>query len=113
MMTFAPEYVTYVLNENFEDAKALFLSPLMAIHYGHLVMLAAQGIVSPEDAHALREALERFAVWEATHPIRLSPSAALEAIGALYELLPPSGRRRPVDPAGVMALHATLSILSR
>jgi hypothetical protein len=59
------------------------------------------------------EALERFAVWEATHPIRLSPSAALEAIGALYELLPPSGRRRPVNPAGVMALHATLSILSR
>ena len=32
-MRFAPEYVTYVLNENFEDAKALFLSPLMAIHY--------------------------------------------------------------------------------
>ena len=40
VMRFAPEYVTYVLNENFEDAKALFLSPLMAIHYAHLVMLA-------------------------------------------------------------------------
>ena len=51
-MKFAPEYVTYVLNENFEDAKALFLSPLMAIHYAHLVMLAQQGIVSPADAHA-------------------------------------------------------------
>ena len=38
-----PEYVTYVLNENFEDAKALFLSPLMAIHYAHLVMLADAG----------------------------------------------------------------------
>ena len=58
LMKFAPEYVTYVLNENFEDAKALFLSPLMAIHYAHLVMLAAQGIVSPADAHALREALD-------------------------------------------------------
>ena len=57
-MKFAPEYVTYVLNENFEDAKALLLSPLMAIHYAHLVMLAAQGIVSAEDAHALREALD-------------------------------------------------------
>jgi argininosuccinate lyase len=57
-MKFAPEYVTYVLNENFEDAKELFLAPLMAIHYGHLVMLAAQGIVSPEDAHAIREALD-------------------------------------------------------
>ena len=58
LMKFAPEYVTYVLNENFEDAKALFLSPLMAIHYAHLVMLAAQGIVSPADARALREALD-------------------------------------------------------
>jgi argininosuccinate lyase len=57
-MRFAPEYVTYVLNENFEDAKELFLSPLMAIHYAHLVMLAAQGIVPREDAHRLREALD-------------------------------------------------------
>ena len=37
---FAPEYVANVLNENFKDAKALFLAPLMAIHYAHLVMLA-------------------------------------------------------------------------
>src|SRR6266849_2889749 len=57
-MRFAPEYVTCVLNENFEDAKELFLSPLMAIHYAHLVMLAAQGIVSRENAHALRAALD-------------------------------------------------------
>ena len=42
-MKFAPEYVTYVLNENFEDAKALLLSPLMAIHYAHLVMLTDPG----------------------------------------------------------------------
>jgi argininosuccinate lyase len=57
-MRFAPEYVKYVLNENFEDAKALFLSPLMAIHYSHLVMLAERGIVSPADARAIREALD-------------------------------------------------------
>ncbi|HEY7172612.1 MAG TPA: argininosuccinate lyase [Vicinamibacterales bacterium] len=57
-MRFAPEYVKYVLNENFEDAKALFLSPLMAIHYSHLVMLADRGIVSPDDARAIREALD-------------------------------------------------------
>ena len=57
-MRFAPEYVTYVLNENFEDAKALFLSPLMAIHYAHLVMLAERGIVSAADAHAIRAALD-------------------------------------------------------
>src|SRR5712691_3762601 len=57
-MKFAPEYVTYVLNENFEDAKELLLSPLMAIHYAHLVMLAAQGIVSAADARVLRRALD-------------------------------------------------------
>ena len=61
-MKFAPEYVTYVLNENFEDAKALFLSPLMAIHYAHLVMLAQQQIVSREDAHAIREALDAISL---------------------------------------------------
>jgi argininosuccinate lyase len=57
-MRFAPEYVTYVLNENFEDAKSLFLSPMMAINYAHLVMLAAQGIVPRDAAHALRVALD-------------------------------------------------------
>ena len=41
-MKFAPEYVTNVLNDNFEDAKELLLSPLMAINYAHLVMLAEQ-----------------------------------------------------------------------
>jgi argininosuccinate lyase len=59
-MRFAPEYVTLVLNENFEDAKALLLSPLMAIHYAHLVMLAEQGIVAAEDARAIRDALDRI-----------------------------------------------------
>src|SRR4051794_14158009 len=58
VMRFAPEYVTYVLNENFEDAKTLLLSPLMAINYAHLVMLAEQGIVSASDAHTLRQALD-------------------------------------------------------
>src|SRR3954464_1457262 len=57
-MKFAPEYVTYVLNENFEDAKALFLSPLMAIHYSHLVMLADRGIVTQADARAIRDGLD-------------------------------------------------------
>ena len=56
-MKFAPEYVTHVLNENFEDAKELLLSPLMAINYAHLVMLAEQGIISAADARALRDAL--------------------------------------------------------
>ena len=54
-MRFAPEYVACVLNENFEDAKAMFVAPLMAIHYAHLVMLSSRAIVSPADAHALRQ----------------------------------------------------------
>ena len=61
-MKFAPEYVTHVLNENFEDAKELLLSPLMAIHYAHLVMLAEQGIVSADDARrAARRARRHLA----------------------------------------------------
>jgi argininosuccinate lyase len=63
-MRFAPEYVTYVLDENFEDAKELFLSPMMAIHYAHLVMLAAQDIVPAADAHRIREALDGIALDE-------------------------------------------------
>jgi len=55
---FAPEYVSCVLNENFEDAKTQFLVPLMAIHYAHLVMLAEQKILSRADAHAIRTALD-------------------------------------------------------
>ena len=61
-MRFAPEYVSNVLNENFEDAKELLLVPLMAIHYAHLVMLTERGIVSPSDARALREALDGIAL---------------------------------------------------
>ena len=57
-MKFAPEYVTHVLNENFEDAKTLLLSPLMAINYAHLVMLAERGIISAPDARGLRDALD-------------------------------------------------------
>ena len=58
VMRFAPEYVANVLNENFEDAKELLLTPLMAINYAHLVMLAEQGIITNEDARALRTALD-------------------------------------------------------
>ena len=57
-MKFAPEYVSCVLNENFEDAKARFLAPLMAIHYAHLVMLAETGIIPRTDAAVIRDALD-------------------------------------------------------
>jgi len=59
-VAFSPDYVRIVLNENFEDAKALFLAPLMAIHYAHLAMLVEQGIVSAPDARAIRGALDRI-----------------------------------------------------
>jgi argininosuccinate lyase len=57
-MSFAPEYVKYVLDENFEDAKALFLEPMVAIDYAHLVMLAEQGLIPPEQARRVRDALD-------------------------------------------------------
>jgi argininosuccinate lyase len=57
-MRFSPDYVRLVLNENFEDAKAQFLAPLMAIHYAHLVMLAERGIVARAEARAIRDALD-------------------------------------------------------
>jgi argininosuccinate lyase len=59
---FDPEYVSQVLNENFEDAKTLFLGPLMAIHRAHLVMLADRGIVAAGDARTLRQALDRVSL---------------------------------------------------
>lgn len=62
-MTFHPCYVDEVLSGNFEDAK-VFLPPLMAIHYAHLVMLADRGIVSSGDARALRGALDGISVAE-------------------------------------------------
>ena len=60
MPRFAPEYVKCVLNDNFEDAKAQFLSPLIAIHYAHLVMLAETGIVPRAEARIIRDALGRI-----------------------------------------------------
>ena len=53
-MRFSPEYIACVLNENFEDAKALFLSPLMRIHYAHLVMLTERAIIPAAEAGTAR-----------------------------------------------------------
>ena len=60
-MAFAREYVDCVLRENFDDAQAQFVSPLIQVHRAHLVMLAACGIVAPADARALRTALDSIA----------------------------------------------------
>ena len=61
-MRFDPEYVSQVLTDNFEDAKTLFLAPLIAIHYAHLVMLVDRGIVSEADGHRLRDALDAISI---------------------------------------------------
>ena len=63
-MAFSPDYVRIVLNENFEDAKAQFLTPLLAIHYAHLVMLAERGIVPRGEAGAIRRALDAISPAE-------------------------------------------------
>src|SRR4051812_7623882 len=61
-MRFSPEYIACVLNTNFEDAKTLFLAPLMRIHYAHIVMLTEQRIVPPAQARAVRDALDGISV---------------------------------------------------
>jgi argininosuccinate lyase len=61
---FDPTYVRLVLDRNFEDAKAQFLAPLMAIHSAHLVMLTECGIVSRADAAVLRTALRGVSIDE-------------------------------------------------
>ncbi len=63
-MSFAPEYVKFVLDENFEDAKALFLEPMVAIDYAHLIMLTEQGLIPPDQARRVRDALDRLSIDE-------------------------------------------------
>lgn len=55
---------------------------------------------------------ERFAAWEDSHPARLTPAAAVAAIGSLYGLLPPASRQRPIDTSGVARLHDALRRLT-
>jgi hypothetical protein len=55
----------------------------------------------------------RFAEWESSHPMMLTPAAAIASIGALYQLLPPESGQRPIDVTGVNRLHDALRHLSR
>jgi argininosuccinate lyase len=57
-----PAYVRLVLNQNFEDAKARLLAPLMAIHKAHLVMLAERGIVGQAEASRLASTLRAISL---------------------------------------------------
>jgi hypothetical protein len=72
---------------------------------------------SPEDlAEGLRaraRRFARFAAWESTHRAQPTPAAAVASVGAIYALLPPSSRRRAVDPTGVRRMHDALRRLVR
>ena len=72
-MRFAPEYVSNVLNDNFEDAKVLLLAPLMSIHYAHLVMLTERHIISRDDARTLRHALDGISI-DAVKEVEFDPA---------------------------------------
>jgi argininosuccinate lyase len=63
-MKFAADYVSCVLEEGFEYARAQFLTPLMAIHHAHLVMLAERTILPAADARAIRNALQQVPLDE-------------------------------------------------
>ena len=92
-MKFAPEYVKHVLNENFEDAKELLLSPLMAINYAHLVMLAETGIISAAEARALRDALNGISL-DRVRGLAISAGAAAGfAAGEVFSTTRPLGCR--------------------
>jgi argininosuccinate lyase len=64
-VAFDPQYVSEVLGQNFRDAQALFVEPLLSIHYAHLVMLAERGIINNSHARMLRDALDGIS------PVRL------------------------------------------
>ena len=114
-MRFAPEYVTIVLNENFEDAKELLLTPLMAIHYAHLVMLTECGIVSREDARVLRGALDGISLETVRE---VSYDGTYEDLFFFIERLVKNtagedvaGRLHPAGQAGELAQGAEETVL--
>ena len=96
-MRFAPEYVSNVLTDNFEDAKELLLAPLMSIHYAHLVMLTERRIISRDDARTLRRALDGISV-DAVKEVAFDGTC--EDLFFYLERLIAAGRRRAGRPAG-------------
>lgn len=83
---------------------------------GHVLYNHKEMTRSRDLATLLRERAEgfvRFAAWESAHPAHLTPADAVAAIGALYQLLPPASRRRPIDTSGVTRMRAALRHLTR
>ncbi len=54
----APTYSANVLTDVFEDAKRLFLDYMLEVDYAHALMLAEQGIITPDEAHSIFVALD-------------------------------------------------------
>ena len=54
----APSYTASVLADVFEDAKRLFLDYMLEVDYAHALMLAEQGIITPDEAHSIFAALD-------------------------------------------------------
>jgi argininosuccinate lyase len=54
----AATYSANVLTDVFEDAKRLFLDYMLEVDYAHALMLAEQGIITPDEAHSIFAALD-------------------------------------------------------
>ena len=90
-MRFDPAYVSQVLNENFEDAKTLFLSPLMAIHYAHLIMLTERGVIEPHErtvAYVTGNGLKTVDALGGSAAPAFEVAPTIEAFEAAAERLP-------------------------
>lgn len=66
-----------------------------------------------EELRAFQTRMARYARWEEENPISLSPQQAIEAVGFLYDLLPPEARNANDDPRyhGVQRMMAVTSKL--
>ena len=53
---------------------------------------------SVEELREFQARLARYARWEAENPVSLSPEQGIQAVGALYDLLPPEARTVNDDP---------------
>ena len=55
-----PVYDRHVLRPAYQDAQAQLFQPMLAAHQAHALMLAEQGIISPENAAAILAAVARI-----------------------------------------------------
>ena len=56
----APAYTDSVLRDVFEDAKRLFVEPLIEVDLAHAIMLAEQGIITRNEARSLLKAVSEI-----------------------------------------------------